>query len=383
MTEASRWYDQNADELLRLYEGVRADAVHSWLTPALPALPATALDIGCGSGRDAAWLAELGLEVVAVEPSSRLLAEAQRLHPSSSIRWLPDSLPSLENVLRLGLSFDIILLSAVWMHVAPTDRTRAFRKLATLLKPGGSIALTLRNGPSEAERGFHETSLSEIEHLARAHGAYVERFARSEDRLGRPDVSWEQIIVRLPDDGTGALPLLRHVILNDDKSSTYKLALLRVLCRIADGAAGYARHVDDGYVSVPLGLVALYWVRLFKPLLAARLPQSPTNVGTEKLGFVKAGFRELEGVSHLDLRIGTTFGAERSKAIHAALRDASETIARMPAHYMTYPDGAPVLPVRRKARASSSTTVLINEQYLRGLWRTAHSSAPLAGFATI
>jgi hypothetical protein len=31
--------------------------------------------------------------------------------------------------------------------------------------------------------------------------------------------------VRLPDDGSGALPLLRHIILNDDKSSTYKLAL--------------------------------------------------------------------------------------------------------------------------------------------------------------
>jgi len=49
-------------------------------------------------------------------------------------------------------------------------------------------------------------------------------------------VNWTQLTVRLPDDGSGALPLLRHIILNDDKSSTYKLALLRVLCRIADGA---------------------------------------------------------------------------------------------------------------------------------------------------
>ena len=39
---------------------------------------------------------------------------------------------------------------------------------------------------------------------------------------------------------SGALPLLRHVILNDAKSSTYKLALLRSLCRIADGSAGLA-----------------------------------------------------------------------------------------------------------------------------------------------
>ena len=33
------------------------------------------------------------------------------------------------------------------------------------------------------------------------------------------------------------LPLLRYIILNDDKFSTYKLALLRAICRIADGAA--------------------------------------------------------------------------------------------------------------------------------------------------
>ena len=93
--------------------------------------------------------------------------------------------------------------------------------------------------------------------------------------------SW---LVRLPDDGTGALPLFRHVILNDDKSSTYKLALLRSLSRIADGAAGYARTRGDDQVAVPLGLVALYWIRLFKPLLDAGLPQSPRNRGLERPG---------------------------------------------------------------------------------------------------
>ena len=45
------------------------------------------------------------------------------------------------------------------------------------------------------------------------------------DRLGRPDVAWTAWCLRLPDDGAGALPLLRGMILNDDKSSTYKLGL--------------------------------------------------------------------------------------------------------------------------------------------------------------
>jgi hypothetical protein len=75
--------------------------------------------------------------------------------------------------------------------------------------------------------------------------------------LGRGEVHWIHVALRVPDDGTGALPLLRHVILNDDKSSTYKLALLRALCRVADGAAGFSRDHDDEFVSVPLGLSRL------------------------------------------------------------------------------------------------------------------------------
>jgi hypothetical protein len=30
-----------------------------------------------------------------------------------------------------------------------------------------------------------------------------------------------------------------------------------------------ARSVDDDHLAVPLGLVGLYWLRLFKPLLEA------------------------------------------------------------------------------------------------------------------
>jgi hypothetical protein len=81
------------------------------------------------------------------------------------------------------------------------------------------------------------------------------------------------MLVRLPHDGTGALPLLRHVGLNDAKSSTYKLTLLRVVTRIADGVAGMARDAGEEHVAVPLGLAGLYWLRLYKPLLEAGLPQ--------------------------------------------------------------------------------------------------------------
>ena len=66
---------------------------------------------------------------------------------------------------------------------------------------------------------MHPVSLEEIEHLARNHGFAVEKIQHAADQQGRVDVSWTSVALRLPDDGTGALPLLRHVILNDQKSA--------------------------------------------------------------------------------------------------------------------------------------------------------------------
>ncbi len=239
------WYDDNAKSLAARYETLSAEAVHGWLADLLPSRPAAALDIGAGSGRDAVWLAAKGYDVVALEPSAAMREEARRYHPHPQIQWIDDSLPALRAVIRSRLTFDVVLLSAVWMHVPPGDRPRAFRKIASLLRPGGLLAMTLRRGQMEEERGIHPVSLSEIEVLGRNHGLLVERTGEARDQLGRSDVTWIHIAVRVPDDGTGALPLLRHVILNDDKSSTYKLALLRALCRVADGAAGLSQDHTD------------------------------------------------------------------------------------------------------------------------------------------
>ena len=200
---------------------------------------------------------------------------AASLHDNPAINWIDDRLPALGVVSRSGLAFDLILLSAVWMHVPESDRRRAFRKMISLLRPGGLMAITLRLGPADLERGFHSVSPEEVEALARDHGAFVEKHTEARDLLDRNDVRWIQMAVRLPDDGTGALPLLRHVILNDEKSSTYKLALLRTLSRVADGAAGFARHYDDDHVAVPLGLNCAYLDPAVKPLLSAAFPKAP------------------------------------------------------------------------------------------------------------
>ena len=147
------------------YESINPAQLNAWFEPYIPHGPASILDVGAGSGRDAAWLASKGHQVVAVEPSSGMRKEAERLHSGSGFTLFSDRLPDLAMTCRTGLSFDLILLNAVWMFIPEAARERSFRKLIALLKPRGVIALSLRT-PCETRRGMHPVSVSEIEGLA-------------------------------------------------------------------------------------------------------------------------------------------------------------------------------------------------------------------------
>jgi protein-L-isoaspartate O-methyltransferase len=59
-------YEQNAVQLVDQYESLAFEEVYSSLLDLLPAPDSTVLDIGAGSGRDAAWFAARGDDVVAV-----------------------------------------------------------------------------------------------------------------------------------------------------------------------------------------------------------------------------------------------------------------------------------------------------------------------------
>jgi SAM-dependent methyltransferase len=349
-------YEQNAPQLVTQYESLAFEEVHASLLDLLPESGATILDVGAGSGRDAAWLSAHGYDVVAVEPSDAMRSQARKLHASSRIHWLSDSLPELFQVRRLGLTFDLILLSAVWMHVPPTSRARALRKLATMLSPSGRIAISLRLGEPDKERAMYEVTLHELSSLSHQFGLRLIRATESADRLGRAGVSWSTAVLGLPDDGLGALPLLRHLVLVDEKSSTYKIALLRILARIADTAGGAARHESD-YVAVPMGMVALFWMRMYKPLIEAALPQMPVSrIGTRP-GFVTDSFNALRLINPFELRVGAVFGGETAKHLHRSLSEISQLIRLMPAKYLRWPASDQsifdILPLRRPSTPSS------------------------------
>ena len=333
-------YNLRVSDCVGKYESLKFEDLHSDILDLIPEKPGLILDVGSGSGRDASWFARKGWDVVAVDPAAQMLQHAKSIHNEAQIRWIKDSLPALDQTMRLGLSFDIVWLSAVWMHLPPDSRARAFRKMVTLLRPAGWIMLSLRHGDFPDNRKAYPVSRDEIERFARQHGMAVRRACKSEDRMGRTGVEWEWICLQLPDDGTEALPLLRHTILTDSKSSTYKLALLRVLIRIADSAIGVVRDVDDDTISVPFGLVALYWIRMYKPLIEHGVPQMPSSTTGSGLGFVKEAFHGLKDYSHYDLRVGHRFSGPGASLMLQALLDARDTIKKMPAHYITFPNSS-------------------------------------------
>ena len=331
------YYSQNSESLAQQYDSVGFETVHADWLQRLPG-EGTALDIGAGSGRDARFLAKHGLSVVAVEPAANLLHEAQVNSAQYPIHWLDDTLPELRQVFALQMKFDIILLSAVWMHILPSQRERTFRKLSSLLKPNGKLVISLRHGACHDERKMYPVSADELAQLASQFGLTYTLLTEQQqnDQLGRNDVSWQTVLLTLPDDGTGAFPLIRNIVVNDSKSSTYKVALLRTLLRIAEGHPGAVMEQTDNHVALPMGLVALYWLKLYKPLLDHYgMPQLSGN----KPGFVKeAGWEQLRSYVASDFYLGARYrDPVIVAALHRTLRDISSLIKQMPAQYTTLP----------------------------------------------
>jgi len=274
-------------------ESLKTDEIHGdWLS-LLPSTQLLVLDVGAGSGRDAAWFAKQNHEVVAVEPADALRQRAQAIHPSPRIPWIDDQLPALDAVHGLDYAFDVILLSAVWMHVPPSQRERAFRKLTELLKPGGHLVITLRSSPpGTAERPMKPPR--------RNCGTCPALLPSNFWTRRTPPTSWDwtAAVFRLPDDGTGALPLIRHILINDNTSATYKPALLRSILRVAENAKGAVLHEARGYVDIPLGLVALYWLRMFRGLILDRgYAQMPKGNGSPKFDNEHFRFLGMEGAT--------------------------------------------------------------------------------------
>lgn len=192
---SAAYYDRDAAGHARRYGSVRFEDVHAPIIAALPPPPGEVLDVGAGTGRDAAALADRGYRVTAVEPSrelQRLGREKYRLRP---IEWMEDRLPTLGTLREAGRQFDFILCSAVLMHLAPPDLVESFMAFADLLRPGAHLVVSVRNklmhDPSEIFFDHGEAAIAAAASLA---GLRLASRQHGNDQLGRGEVSWRSYV---------------------------------------------------------------------------------------------------------------------------------------------------------------------------------------------
>lgn len=94
--------------------------------------PGVALDLGCGEGHDARWLAARGWGVTGVDVSPAALARAQET--PSTVHWLEADLDAWEPPRE---TFDLV--TSHFVHVRPDARRDFFAKLVGAVRPGGRV----------------------------------------------------------------------------------------------------------------------------------------------------------------------------------------------------------------------------------------------------
>jgi SAM-dependent methyltransferase len=105
-------------------------------------------DIGCGSGRDAAWLLKNGFDVIGYDASRGLLAQARARH--AGVEFAFAELPDLAGVERAA--FQNVVCETVIMHLPIEEIVAAVKTLMALLVPAGTLYLSWRVSQGDEER---------------------------------------------------------------------------------------------------------------------------------------------------------------------------------------------------------------------------------------
>jgi SAM-dependent methyltransferase len=106
------------------------------------------LDVGCGAGRDTAWLAAHGFDARGVDASEGLLAQARAAYPA--LDFSAATLPELAGVPRGA--FRNVLCETVLMHLPPAQIGPSVTRLLDLLQPDGTLYLSWRVTEAASQR---------------------------------------------------------------------------------------------------------------------------------------------------------------------------------------------------------------------------------------
>ncbi len=143
------------------------------LVTALLDPPGRVLDAGCGTGRIATRLAELGYVVVGVDADDTMLEVASAEAPA--LDWRLGDLASFD----LDEEFDLVLLAGnIWPLLEPDTLTAVAERLAAHVGPGGLVVSGFGLDAAHLPAGCPVTDLAEVEEALVAVGlSPVHRFS--------------------------------------------------------------------------------------------------------------------------------------------------------------------------------------------------------------
>jgi cyclopropane fatty-acyl-phospholipid synthase-like methyltransferase len=161
-----------------------------------------ALDIGAGEGRNALFLASLGLDVLAVDQSAVGMQKTQRLARERGLALRTQAI-DLTNFDAEHNSFDVI--TSIFVHLPTALRAAVHARVRSWLKPGGLFLLEAY-APDQIQRDTGgpkdpsllaplATILSEFDGLTIEHHAALVRNV-SEGQFHSGDASVVQVLAR-------------------------------------------------------------------------------------------------------------------------------------------------------------------------------------------
>jgi cyclopropane fatty-acyl-phospholipid synthase-like methyltransferase len=133
--------------------------------------PCRAVDLGCGSGANAVFLAEHGFEVTGIDFAAAALEKAARLAKTTgvNVKWVQDDLTRLTHVQG---EFDLLVDYGALDDLGDADRDRYVEQVTPLARSGGRFLLwcfewqprwwermlpvAMTMAPGEVERRFGE-----------------------------------------------------------------------------------------------------------------------------------------------------------------------------------------------------------------------------------
>ena len=195
MNQTIEYYNKNAAEFCEKHDSVRLGSFYEAMRREFPK-GAKLIEIGCGSGRDAALALQDGYDVFALDGSENLLKEIPKIHPELTNRLifaiLPSKLDFLDNF------FDGFYSVACLMHLSESEVIETLKELNRITNKNSKGLVSVPACRSDVtdegvdihNRVFHLRTLEEWGNIFKKAGFNSFAGESEPDKLGRDGVWW-------------------------------------------------------------------------------------------------------------------------------------------------------------------------------------------------